>query len=166
MPIMTTLSKVPFFGRIVGFVTGRARLMLEYFLIGLLVASLGFGVNSWLANKELTGTVNKLSASVGSLSTSLDTQVEINRGQDEAITKLGHIREVDSKAIVALRTETSIISGRNDVIRAKMSQLERNNVAAKELLDTAIPSSISCVLDGTDCAPHSNTNKNRSTKTQ
>jgi hypothetical protein len=142
------------------FIGARARLWIEYLLIGVVVALAGYAVNSYLQQRSLAHTVTDLSAKLGGVADTLKQQVQANRDQDAAIAGLKALRETDSKALDGLQQRLGHATAQDAAIRTKLAELERTNAAAKSLLDLAVPDDVGCVLDGRPCAPGDHPHKN------
>lgn len=145
------LERIPLLGTAWAWVSGKARLLLEYALIAAVVALAGFAFNSALQRKSLEKTVAGLSTSLGSVSTTLNQQVEANRQQDAAIARLKDLRELDSSALTTLQGELGSVNANNRTIKTKLAELERTNAQAKAFLDTAVPDAVGCLLDSRPC---------------
>lgn len=147
-------------GKALAFIGARARLWIEYALIGVVVALAGYAVSSSLQRRQLTRTVNTLSEQLGSVSTTLSQQVQANHDQDAAIAALKDLRTTDSHALQGLQDRLGTYAKKDAAIRTKLAELERTNAAAKSLLDTAVPDAVGCVLDRRPCAPGDHPDKN------
>ena len=134
------------------FVTDRARLIIEYALIVLIIVLGVYGTVAYFRTKSLTESTLDLSQRLGQVKGTLDQQVSANADQDKAIAELKRLRELDSKALDGLHHELESADTKGEDLRAKIRQLEKTNADAKALLDTAVPPSLGCVLDGTACA--------------
>lgn len=137
------------------FLTGKARLIIEYSLIAAFVALAGWSVATWWINRDtvkgLTTQVTDLSGQLGGVSHDLAVQVQANKDQDDAIAELKRLRAIDSKALGELQGELAKADTKGDTVRRKLAELEKSNADAKALLDTAVPPALGCVLDGTPC---------------
>lgn len=133
------------------FLRDKARLIIEYGLI-LLVIVLGvYGTVAYFRTRALTESTLQLSERLGSVKGTLDQQVTVNADQDKAITELKRLREIDSQALDGLHIELDKADTKGDDLRAKIRQLEKTNADAKALLDTAVPPAVGCVLDDRPC---------------
>jgi len=132
-------------------VTSKARLIIEYVLILVVIVMGVYCTVSYFRTKSLTASTLDLSNKLGSVSTTLDQQVSANADQDKAISDLRRLRELDSKALGGLSDELAKADTKGDTLRQKVRQLEKTNADAKALLDTAVPPALGCVLDGTPC---------------
>lgn len=145
------LERIPLLGAAWSWVSGKARLLIEYALIGAVVALAGFAVNSTLQRKSLEKTVSGLSTTLGTVSTTLNQQVAANHEQDVAIQRLKDLRELDSSALMTLQGELGNVNANNRTIKTKLAELERTNAQAKAFLDLAVPDAVGCLLDGRPC---------------
>ena len=132
-------------------VSGKARLIIEYVLLALVVALAGYAVFSAFERKQLVANVNDLSSRLGTVSNTLNEQVELNKQQDVAISEISRLRSVDSEAIQGLQRDLSDANTKDQAVRQKLAQLEKNNADARALLDTAVPAALGCLLDGRAC---------------
>lgn len=133
------------------YLTSKARLIVEYGLILVIIILGVYGTVAYFRTKSLTASTLDLSQRLGSVKGTLDEQVDANKDQDKAIKELKRLREIDSKALDGLHTELDKADTKGEDLRAKIRQLEKTNADAKALLDTAVPPSVGCVLDGTPC---------------
>lgn len=133
------------------YVTGNARLIIEYALILVIIVLGVYGTVAYFRTKALTDTTMTLSEKLGSVSGTLDQQVSANADQDKAIADLKRLREIDSKALDDLHHELDSADTKGQVLRDKVRQLEKTNADAKALLDTTVPAALGCVLDGRPC---------------
>lgn len=139
------------------YLSGKARLIVEYVLI-LVVIILGvYGTMAYFRTKSLTESTLDLSQRLGQVKGTLDQQVDANKDQDKAISELKRLREIDSQALDGLHNELDKADTKGQTLRDKVRQLEKTNADAKALLDTAVPAAVGCVLDGTPC-PGSSSN--------
>jgi len=132
-------------------ISGKARLIIEYVLIGIVVSLAGFTLAIWLQRRELAQQVTKLSGTVGTLSGTVTEQANINRQQDAALAELSRLRGIDSKALTDLNGELAMAGKKGDGLRQRIAQLEKNNADARALLDTPVPADLGCLLDGRPC---------------
>ena len=139
-------------------VSSRARLFLGYLLIGVAVAALGFGLTTYLQNGVLQRKVTSLAKDLGSTDASLKQVVDVNKDQQASIDALKALRERDASAIDGLQTKLERDGNEAADLREQINQLERNNAAAKALLDRDVPPDLRCLLDGTPCPGAGNPN--------
>ncbi len=133
------------------YLTSKARLIVEYGLI-LVVIILGvYGTMAYFRTKSLTESTLDLSQRLGQVKGTLDQQVDTNKDQDKAIAELKRLRDLDSQALDGLHNELDKADTKGQTLRDKVRQLEKTNADAKALLDTAVPPAVGCVLDDTPC---------------
>lgn len=152
--------------KILDAITGRARLVIEYMLIGLVVA-----LGAWalwargdLARQntqivELRGASERQGATIKSLA-------DVNKVQDDAIAKLRELRERDARQIIGLQSDLTHADVRSDSMRAKVEALEKNNARARDLLDLDVPDDVGCVLDDRPCTGAGRPDEGRARDTQ
>lgn len=136
-------------------VSGKARLIIEYVLLAVLVAVAGYSVNSYLQIKGLSKSNADLNTKVGGLNGALETVVGVNNDQQEAINRLKGLRQTDASALDGLKKELESNGTKTSKVAAKVSQLEKNNAEAKKVMDTAVPRALGCVREGPECPPAS-----------
>jgi len=132
-------------------ITGKARLIIEYALIAVVVSLAGFTLAIWLQRRELAQQVTKLSGTVGTLSGTVTEQADVNRQQDVALTELRRLRDVDNQALTSLHGELNKAGEKGESLRRRIAELEKNNADARALLDTPVPAELGCLLDGRPC---------------
>jgi ABC-type transporter Mla subunit MlaD len=142
---MTLLTKA------MEWVKSRSRLIIEYALIILFMVLGVYGTFAYFRARDLTKTTITLSEKLGTVSNTLDQQVQANKDQDVAIADLARLRQIDSKALEGLHQELDKADTKGETLRQKVRQLEKTNADAKALLDTAVPPALGCLLDGTPC---------------
>lgn len=142
-------------GKGVGWAFGHIRLIIEYAMIAAMVMLAGLYVAQRIHGLQLDTQVQKLTGDVqmadGTIKVLADTNVE----QDRAIAGLKELRAKDSKQIQSLQKDFKKTDRASLQVKAKLSALEKTNVQAKSLLDTAVPDAVGCVLDGTTCPARS-----------
>lgn len=134
------LSKVPFIGTITGFFVGKARLIIEYVLIGMVIAIAATAFTLWVR-------ANKLEIRNDELRGRVTTTELINQAQDETITELQALRTQDSLVITGLLTDYTRLNESDTKARKKLAQLEKENATVREYLDRPLPPELSCMLN-------------------
>ena len=136
------LSKVPFVGTAVSFVTGNIRLVIEYVLIALVIACAASALTLWYRTNALEGKNETLIDRV--------SKVEgINEQQDATIVTLRDLRERDGKVINALVKDFDEILGSDTLRRKELRELETKDENVRAYLDQPLPSSLACLLNHT-----------------
>jgi hypothetical protein len=138
-------------GRASAWLTGHARLLIEYALIAAVVSLGGAFLYAKIHIAQQETQIAKFGDSLASASSTIKAQIAVNHQQDQAISTLKELRQRDSDAIVGLQADISKADTRGSQTRAKLDQLEKNNARAKVLLDTVVPDDVGCVLDHRPC---------------
>lgn len=130
---------------------GHVRLAIEYALLGGFVVLGAYALWQRTHSAEQDTQILNLSDKLTSSTKVINGLVEANADQDKAISDLRDLRARDADAILGLQKDIAHADARNLSVRAKLAELEKNNARAKELLDTAVPPDVGCVLDGSVC---------------
>ncbi|ARO68710.1 hypothetical protein B9J09_07030 [Xylella fastidiosa subsp. pauca] len=134
------------------------RLLVEYMMIGALVALVAHAVLAWSERSQLAQRAAQLEGQLATVESTLDAQVAMNRDQDAAIARLRALREIDRQAIAGLHTDLNRITVRDRVLRQRITHLEHFHDEAKAFLDSDVPDVLGCLLDGGSCqASHRHT---------
>lgn len=140
------------FNAIAGFFTGKVRLVIEYAMIAVILSLAGFAWYSAHERESLSKSVVNLSGQIGSLSESLNSQVDVNHAQDKAINTLTQLRVIDSDSMSALQDLLSDTTKQSAAVRINRARLEKSDAATKDILDRPVPAALACVLDQRPCA--------------
>ncbi|TNV97702.1 hypothetical protein C5H21_12315, partial [Xylella fastidiosa] len=128
------------------------RLLVEYMMIGALVALVAHAVLAWSERSQLAQRAAQLEGQLAAVESTLDAQVAINTEQDAAIARLRALREIDRQAIAGLHTDLNRITLRDRALRCSaMTHLEQHSDEAKAFLDMDVPDVLGCLLDGGSC---------------
>lgn len=142
-------------GKGTAWVFGHVRLIIEYALIAAMVALAGLYVTQRIHGLQLDTQVEKLKSDAQQAADIRQKLVEANADQDAAIAGLKELRARDSRQIQSLQKDFKKTDAASMQVKAKLAALEKTNVQAKSLLDTAVPDVARCVLDGTPCPARS-----------
>lgn len=134
------LEKVPFIGTAVSFVTGNARLVIEYVLIGLIIAGMATAITLWYRTQYLETRNDELRERISSVEV-------INEAQDKTITELQDLRKQDAAVMAGLVTDYAKLSKSDMAARKKLSDLEKQNAKVRDYLDQPIPAELVCMLN-------------------
>ncbi len=107
------------------------RLLVEYMMIGALVALVAHAVLAWSERSQLAQRAAQLEGQLATVESTLDAQVAMNRDQDAAIARLRALREIDRQAIAGLHTDLNRITVRDRVLRQRITHLEQHSDEAK-----------------------------------
>lgn len=142
--MIATLSKYPVLGTSIRFITGKARLFVEYVLLALLVAAVASCVTLWMETKAQKQMLNDLRYRI--------TQNEAtNAAQTQTIAELSEARLRDAAATAGLIKDFEQLAKLDRSTQRKLKELERKNVAVRSYLDQPVPPELGCLLDGS-CA--------------
>lgn len=140
--IPALLLKVPFIGKIVGFIAPNARLMIEYALIAAILCIGGATVHLWSVKNEYSKKNAELTLRMG--------QAEALAAVHEAvIVSLNEARERDNAAIVRLASENKRLDEVGKTHRSQIAKLEKENANVRNYLAERIPPELACVLNRT-----------------
>lgn len=142
LPIMTIFTKLPFIGSIMGFVTKKKRLFVEYLMVGTVIVLGVMVVTLWLQKKYTESALNEVNGKVTTLQLA-------NTMQDSTIGRLRDLRERDSRVLQNLANDLSLISTRDLEIRNQLKRLEHSDEIIKTYLHTPVPERIACLLERT-----------------
>ncbi len=143
--------KIPLLSSAISWVTGNARLVIEYALLALVVAVGAVAVTEKIHGLVLDKQVSDLQGQTGKQQDTINSLVDANGEQQRAIDQLQDMRDRDSHTIVGLQGDLKLFRVTAKSVSDKVSELEKNNARAKALMDVAVAPDIGCVLDGTPC---------------
>lgn len=138
--MLSFLKKVPFLGTAVSFVTGNARLVIEYALIALVIAGAATAIALWYRTNYLEARNDELRERVVSVEV-------INGVQDKTISDLQALRQQDTAVITGLVTDYAKLSKSDATARKKLSELEKQNANVRDYLDQPLPPELVCMLN-------------------
>ena len=138
--MLSFLKKVPFLGTAISFVTGNARLVIEYVLIALTIAGAATAIALWYRTNYLEARNDELRERV------VNVEV-INEAQDKTISDLQALRQQDAAVMAGLVTDYAKLSKSDATARKKLSELEKQNANVRDYLDQPLPPELVCMLD-------------------
>lgn len=138
--MLSFLKKVPFLGTAVTFVTGNARLVIEYVLIALAIAGAATAIALWYRTNYLEARNDELRERV------VNVEV-INEIQDKIISDLQALRQQDAAVMAGLVTDYAKLSKSDATARKKLSELEKQNANVRDYLDQPLPPELVCMLN-------------------
>lgn len=134
------LKKIPFLGTAVSFATSNVRLVIEYILIGLIIAGMATAITLWYRTQYLETRNDELRERI--------TNVEvINEAQDKTITDLQDLRQQDAAVMAGLVMDYAKLSKSDAHARKKLSELEKQNANVRDYLDQPLPPELVCMLN-------------------
>ena len=138
--MLSFLKKVPVLGTAVSFVTGNARLVIEYILIALAIAGAATAITLWYRTNYLEARNDELRERV------VNVEV-INEIQDKTISDLQALRQQDAAVMAGLVTDYTKLSKADATARKKLSELEKQNAHVRDYLDQPLPPELVCMLN-------------------
>ena len=138
--MLSFLKKVPFLGTAISFVTGNVRLVIEYVLIGLIIAGMATAITLWYRTQYLETRNDELRERV------VNVEV-INETQDKTISDLQALRQQDAAVMAGLVTDYAKLSKSDMAARKKLSDLEKQNANVRDYLDQPLPPELVCMLN-------------------
>ncbi len=140
------------FGRALGAVTGNFRLVIEYILIGLIVAMAGVLFTLWLQKGTIELNLEKTKNSLSTVQERLDVVEDANSKNNQTIEQLKQLRIRDNKALQELVQNFQELSDINLAVKNKLRELEATNEVVRKYLNAPIPDSLRGLLNGTSTA--------------
>ena len=138
--MLSFLKNVPFLGTAISFVTGNARLAIEYVLIALVIAGAATAIALWYRTNYLEARNDELRERV------VNVEV-INEIQDKTISDLQALRQQDAAVMAWLVTDYAKLSKSDATARKKLSELEKQNANVRDYLDQPLPPELVCMLN-------------------
>ena len=138
--MLSFLKKVPFLGTAISFVTGNARLVIEYILIALAIAGAATAIALWYRTNYLEARNDELRERVVNAEA-------INEAQDKTISDLQALRQQDAAVMAGLVTDYAKLSKSDATARKKLSELEKQNANVRDYLDQPLPPELVCMLN-------------------
>ena len=139
------LSKVPFVGEAVAFVTNNARLVLEYVLIALVIAGGALTIAAHYRVKELEESNTALTSRVA-------TMEVVDATQNKTIADLQDLRQKDAEVMAGLVNDYAKLSKSDVSARKKLLDLEKQNARVRDYLSQPVPPELVCMLNNS-CTP-------------
>lgn len=154
--MITALSKYPVLGTSIRFITGKARLFVEYVLLALLVAAAASCVTLWMETKAQKQLLDDLRSRI--------SQTEAtNEAHTKTIAELSEARLRDAAATAGLIRDFEQLAKLDRSTQRKLKELERKNVAVRSYLDQPVPPELGCLLDGS-CAARAAASRDQANK--
>lgn len=137
---LSWITKVPYLGTAASFAISNVRLVIEYALIGLVIACAATAIALWYRTNYLESHNDELRERV--------THAEIiNDAQDDTIDRLNKLREIDAKVMEGLMSDYSKLAATDAQARKSLSNLENTNEDVRAYLDQPLPSDLVCLLN-------------------
>ncbi len=146
---MWILTKLPFLGTLVNFVTGKKRLLIEYAMIAVVLMIAGFTFNLWLSKKNMQVVLAQAETELVTMQSRLTTVEFISATQEARITDLSELRLRDAHALTGLLNDYRAMANSDSKVRARLQTLETNNETVRDYLNSPIPPDLKCLLNNT-----------------
>lgn len=147
---------LPLIGKVVGvftnrvapFVRDKKRLMIEYVLIAVIIASAATVFTLWLQNRKQDDKLTTASQTIDGLKTRIQTVEFVNETQEQTIKTLNDLREQDALALGGLMTDYDRLSERDKSVQKQLAELEKNNAKVRSYLNQPLPPELRSLLEG------------------
>lgn len=127
----------------------NAQRYLSRFLLLMVVALGCFAVTATIRGLKLETRVAATEGDLKVAKNELETVKRANESLDSALTTMGQLRNADGTVLTALSNEIAGITARDRHVNERIAQLEKNNAAVREYLNTRGPVGMLCLLDNT-----------------
>lgn len=143
-PILRLLSKIPGAGSIVRWVGSNVRLMIEYIMLGLLLAVAGAAITLWFKAETLESKTDELTRTV-------EMQEIVNESQTNTIEWLSQVRQRDVDALESVAKNYKDAEGLRKNSSKRRALLESNDALVNHLLNQPVPPSLNCMYNPSTC---------------
>lgn len=150
------LSKLPFLSTAASFVTSKARLVIEYLLIGVVITLCGVAVTLWGKNKVAEVNLAKTQVSLETVASRLGTVENANSANQQTISDLQAQRIKDNSSLTDLMGDFKNLTDSDSKVRTRLQNLETSNAIVRNYLGNAVPPELNCLLNNTCSAGTSN----------
>jgi len=142
LPLIPLLLRVPLLAKVVGFVSSKGRLVIEYALIAAVVTLCGLAAALW---------ANKKNTEIALLKTErrIDTLETLNGAQDATIADLRDLRARDAETLAGVLEDYKKLARTDTEARKRIADLEKSNASVRAFMRNPIPPELRCLLDGT-----------------
>lgn len=127
----------------------KARLIIEYVLIALLLASLGMTVALYIGKLKQEMKVVTLAGQVVALDSQVQQQQSLNEIHKKDILELKQLRFLDADVLGKLVNEMNALSNRDAEFRAALGRLEATDETVRTYLNSPVPPQLRCMLERT-----------------
>lgn len=125
----------------------KARLYIEYALIGLLLVTAGFGAYNYVTRLKLDNKVTTLQGKVETADARVALVEDVNRQQAETLETIRGLNGVNDTMLKGLAADMEALRVRDRTTYTRLAALEKSNEAVRKYLNTAVPAPVGCVLD-------------------
>lgn len=146
------------FNNAMDFVKNKFRLLIEYALIGVLVATAGLSFTLWLQREKVQKELDDTKVTVAQNYGRINSLEAVNDRQEKTIATLNDLREQDSKSLTNLLSDYAKLTGHDTAVRSKIAELEKRNAKVQNYMDQPVPLELKCVLEDHTCSESGNQN--------
>lgn len=136
-----------FTNRVAPFVRNKKRLMIEYVLIAVIVASAATVFTLWLQNQKQEDKLTTASQTIDGLKDRVKTVEQVNETQEGTIKTLNELREQDALALGGLLSDYTRLSERDKSVQKQIADLEKNNEKVRDYLNQPLPPELRSLLE-------------------
>jgi hypothetical protein len=139
------------FSNVALYVKSHVRLLFGYALIAALITVGGFTASLWLRNAEMKTDIANLNTSLVITKNTIEQLTFAATTQHRAISDLVTLRKLDSDALTGLASDVKVINAKDYRTRLQIQNLENQNEAVRNYLNSVIPADLVCVFDPAEC---------------
>lgn len=155
------LTKLPWIGSLLGFFKTKKRLVIEYILIALLVATAAFTFTMWLQKLEVEKSLAETRTDLVTVQNRVTVVESVNSELEQTVGNLKELRLEDAKALGGLLRDYKALADRDLQVRRRLSTLEQTNETVREYLNQPLPPELVCMLNNTCEAGTGDTNRSK-----
>lgn len=130
-----TLDKVAWIGSTLKFCKNKRRLLLEYFLIGLIVSAAALAFSTWLSKERTEKSLLTTRSELEAVQQRLGSVESVNQQQESTIDQLKELRTRDQQALTGLLMDYSVLAESDARARERLENLERSNDTVRKYLN-------------------------------
>jgi hypothetical protein len=145
--LFAKLIAFPMIGKVLGFFKSKHRLVIEYVLIALLLATAGFTLSMWLSKGRTEKALTTVQTELTRAKSRLNSVEQINQAQQATIKDLRDLRAKDALALTGLADDMARLGLRDQDMRRQISELEKSNATVSEYLNQPIPTELKRLLE-------------------
>lgn len=136
-----------FKGIVLPFLSGKKRILIEYALIAVVIATAGLTVTMWAERFSLRKQLTTANQSLTTLRGRLNTVELVNSANQATIKELQDLRQTDSETLAGLVNDYNTLTERERIARRKVSDLEKRNEEVRTFLDQRLPDDLRELLN-------------------
>lgn len=151
--LVARLIAVPLIKRVLGWgktavtnVKDKHRLIIEYVLIGLMIAACALALTMWLQRERIEDQLSDVRTKLSTANQRLGAVEQVNEGQARTIADLRELREIDSRSLGGLASDYKRLHERDTRLARDINQLEKTDAQVRSYLDEPVPAELSRVL--------------------